>query len=1492
MAFIESNFPIPTIAQIPELAQPLAFGSNQVVAMFPVRLETRFFLVPTGGSELRVRVYPDKIHVDTHEPVLTEQEMIWGKHFWEQTWRAVGNDELKKVAWRQLAERFGANRAAWVARSLKPLNPDDIPDGPVAADDPLPNPISFPELVTKKESWTRAPLSKALPKRWWVLGYSSGRLVTHAVGNLIPENLPVGPDPAAPAAEIPDTELAIDAGMKWMVDFDEAEKKGMGIRLQMTSDQAEIGFDILLVLGIRSDVNLTDSTEELTRLLDAHHYTDGISFVSPGTPTNNTADAPSGFSSADPGEELSYQAERAARAFVPGDGSNADTLATALGLKNENAQAVSNLRNGAARDQVDARNMNRALWPATWGYFLETMMSGAPIFADDTAWARNHFVENVRASGPLPTIRLGKQPYGILPVTSLNLWKPKAGQEDQFTHDMRLKEFLKALREIWRQNLDQVPRIGRGVSPELDLTDILSMDGISSSYSIRHLMGEYYLRALWSYLVPGDQTHWWRKQRALTKVALDRVGLNWSPHLLGHTYSGWHQPLKGPMVQPEMLGEDAPLNPDYISLLLSETNLEKLRQETFTQFQPKGLLYSLLRHAMLLEYWTAAINLADPRLLASGNITQIFEPEMVGVTGATKRVWDILNAPAAGVTNEPLWSFLRNLESVPDNPSIAARVAPLREFRESLASLQGISARKLERLAAGTLDLCSHRLDAWITSFATKRLTEIRRTKPTGILLGGYGWVTNLKASPPAGLETPPPGTQGQLLKLPNNPGYTHTPSLGQAATVALLRNGHVTHSNTNTGDLLAIDLSSERVSLAKWLLDGVRQGQPLAALLGYRFERRLQQANLAQFISFFRDLAPIAARKLEQTDDQAGESVESIAANNVVDGLALQRKWHAIPPAAPNRLQTLFSPLTKKPDPQSLQQAQTLLAAELNLLDDAVDAVSDALIAESVHHAAQGNPLRTASTLDAVASGDAPPPELEVVRTPRSGSALTHRVMALFSGTANLDAEWGEPFAAYRADAEPYLNSWASRLLGIPSRVRCLVEQIDPSTAEVLETKELRLNELELAPLDFIYAAEGNRNAEPTEIELRILYAIRRRPDGFAKDAVIRINPNRGAGWRSSDLSYGEFTELLRAARRMITASRAIDGSELDLPELNQPPAIEITELQARADQAERQLKAVAADLDLRITAANLKKIEALRDAILRAAYFAVPGTVPNSPAGDTPADQERLMFQAVSVLSELTQRIEQLASLTTDFNDATATEIEKRDHHLARLRLIFGESFVILPQFTAANPDDLRMALADSTKAQGGDPLAVITWLDRVSRVRDGVARFNASLGYSDALETGERLNLKVAQLPYRNDARWVGLPIKPGQSLSPSRFSMVIQSMMPLDVKKPLAGLLIDEWVEVIPNSIETTGLVFQYDQPDSAPPQAILLAVPPDPNLQWNVWSLQQVLLETFDLARIRAVDPDSLDEVGHYLPAMHFAANSAGDTVSTDFMKLK
>ena len=56
--------------------------SDVPLALLPVRLETRFVRNNAANAmELLVRVYPDKIHIDSHEELLTAAEREWGKHF-------------------------------------------------------------------------------------------------------------------------------------------------------------------------------------------------------------------------------------------------------------------------------------------------------------------------------------------------------------------------------------------------------------------------------------------------------------------------------------------------------------------------------------------------------------------------------------------------------------------------------------------------------------------------------------------------------------------------------------------------------------------------------------------------------------------------------------------------------------------------------------------------------------------------------------------------------------------------------------------------------------------------------------------------------------------------------------------------------------------------------------------------------------------------------------------------------------------------------------------------------------------------------------------------------------------------------------------------------------------------------------------------------------------------------------------------------------------
>ena len=91
--------------------------------------------------------------------------------------------------------------------------------------------------------------------------------------------------------------------------------------------------------------------------------------------------------------------------------------------------------------------------------------------------------------------------------------------------------------------------------------------------------------------------------------------------------------------------------------------------------------------------------------------------------------------------------------------------------------------------------------------------------------------------------------------------------------------------------------------------------------------------------------------------------------------------------------------------------------------------------------------------------------------------------------------------------------------------------------------------------------------------------------------------------------------------------------------------------------------------------------------------------------------------------------------------------------------------------------------------------------------------------------------------------------------------------------------LTGLLIDEWTETVPSTRETTAVTFQFDPPDASAPQCVLLAVPPVPGVDWTSDTLRQVLEETLDLAKLRAVDAETLGEVAHYLPALYLAFNA-------------
>jgi hypothetical protein len=148
-------------------------------------------------------------------------------------------------------------------------------------------------------------------------------------------------------------------------------------------------------------------------------------------------------------------------------------------------------------------------------------------------------------------------------------------------------------------------------------------------------------------------------------------------------------------------------------------------------------------------------------------------------------------------------------------------------------------------------------------------------------------------------------------------------------------------------------------------------------------------------------------------------------------------------------------------------------------------------------------------------------------------------------------------------------------------------------------------------------------------------------------------------------------------------------------------------------------------------------------------------------------------------------------------------------------------------------------------------------------------------------------------VIQSPAAAYRTWVGLPFPDGKPPMVPIDSMVAEVVggAAADIGAAIAGLVVDEWTEVVPRRVErgdpgrpdadptivdvaTTGLAVHANGPGSRPGQAILLAMTPDGG-RWTTNRLLDVIDEALALARLRGVTLDKIPFVGRFLPALYF-----------------
>jgi len=1411
--------------------------------LLPVRLETRFETAPGAGrpSALRIRVYPDDLHVDSHEPELTEEEESWGNHFQRALASASGEPE-RRAAWRQLAGRFGPRRATWIAAALAP---------------------GAPAPGKRASTWTRAPLARLLPDRWLALAYSGASPVAVAFGKPIPPSLAAGPSPqpgAAPPA--PDGLPATDAGMRWMVDFEAAVDAGMALRLPVDERTAKSGIDRLLVVGVRGAASTAQGATELVAALAAHRFGRGLAVLPLDTPTNDTAEHRAG--GADPDVEAAYALALGPPALAgpvppPADRLDGHWLAWALGLP---ADTFARVEHAAGAEVRGARAALAAVASQCDSTLLRLAGAGkTPAAAPADACA----------SGPLPSIRVGPQVYGLLPAMA---------------H--------------------------------------------------RHASAQ----------APADDA-------GRARIAL--------------------------------LDDEA-------------------------------------------------------RCRAAA----------AGAFAAGARTDEILAQAGAG-TGYLLESF---------RPGADDTSTPL-GLAEALARLPALPPGIAAGRARDAIDAATHRPDVWLTALATQRLTALRQAQPTGLRVGGWGYVEDLRQTKALVPVPPVPGLPGPVATSPENRGYLQAPSLGHAAAAAVLRSGFVAQGGPAES---AIDLSSARARRARWLLDGVRQGQPLAALLGYRFERGLQESGLGAYLAPFRTLAALkredaigqaleavrlreadlaSAQELEATwggavaaekakaekEQQArasvdalegaaarvgpaqtavddaqgrldaarsalathagrrprstakrppdggleadtlddpdefspwfaenealagevgrrrrvlreaderlaaarsaadaagkdlprardaleraaaelggatkavaaaqkaaaakpvdgpggaqaaladaraalaaavtaswGEALESIAAAQVADGLELHRRWRAAHPPGggasdwsartiPFGHADLGFPAADAPEGRGIQ-------AQLGRLADDVDAVGDLLVAESVYQLARGNPQRAGAALDVLSPrGGAPPAELEVLQTPRSGAAVTHRLFTLLPADGPAPAAWPVGGDSVRSLAEPALEACAAALLPPAAQIACPVEYRADGSGELLGTATVKASELGLSALEFAAAAAGGvaAGAPADELGERVAEVARRRaaaPPG----ARVLLLPEDVAGLAPDEVPLAAAAELASSLHHLFASSRPADARDLDAGEV----AADLAELELRVAAIRSSTAALKAELVSALAAAlSAGAPEAageLRRQLWRASHWRLGARLPAREEPSAEATLAAWSAQASAAVKELEARLAR-ADRAGERSSGAETPLE-------RLRALLGGDALILPRVDRSAAAPWLASLEASDELQGGDPLAASAFVQRAAWVREGAGRLQRLLSYARALDRPDAL--LVGQLPWQAGDRWVALAPRPGEALLRGRVSTVVQRPLALGVGgSPVKALLIDSWTEVVPSEEETTAVAFHYDQPGAVAPQVALVAVAPPGAARWELDLLQATAVQAIELARARAAPADGRTEL--------------------------
>jgi len=1120
---------------------------------------------------------------------------------------------------------------------------------------------------------------------------------------------------------------------------------------------------------------------------------------------------------------------------APTTGSDAQRLAKALGLPPD---TFAGLGNSPSNSIEDARMLRKLLFPVTLSQSLSFWQPDVPEALKSELEA--YFAEWVSGRGQHPALRVDDQPYAFLPALPFSQIATRQPYPEGSLRRKLWNNFLWPLHRWYEQQLPKVKRIERGLDAQeaqLNLLAILQLHPTSVAYRQRFALQPWGIQREQITDIFGLPE---------TQIRADRAGES--------IQEQWNK-----AGLPEFIG----LN----QLLFAN----EARPILFENIQGEGLAEAVGE---------------DVLLGAPGGIIPPLPGEQRHYLEWLEEVgMDNPNAQPPG--EEPPYALLyhllhHRLRQLPPEETETAKAV-----RDILKKIKNWPAPYLRPMVQEHLDCCTYRLDAWIGSYAAQRLEDLRAAPEenskqpyrTGIQIGAWGYLEHLY--PQSGEE---------------EAEYIPAPSLQHATAAAVLRSSFQNDRSSEANDkLFAVDLSAERVKNALFLLEGVRNGQDLTALLGYRLERAMQSYRdeegnpaLAASIQKLRKRYRRKAIPLVQADQGSAPETEEDQSQAVIDALELlddeQKEWEAIVGS-------------------NLKNA---LQAIVDDLDKQLDSVRDLLAAESVYQLAGGQMDRAKAALDAMTDGQQlQRPEL--VDQPRSSLPLTFRMGVLLHDRP-LPVTGGAP-SSLRAVVSPKLNRWLFDRLpdmgDIKVRVRWAQNPVDGAAAD-FQYDTLPLRHLFIEPIDLAYMMHLRRaKPEASELQYRIERAVRQQHD-LPLDRRIEILEQDRTGFRSRDYTLFALEPLAAGLGKMLLETRCLhpkDFLQSNAAEREEAgkfwePSFLRRQLRTAALQMENHqgsFEGRLANLAVRLNRGDAMSrqqiawdLERLQEDLF---FYAALGWVEAVPTAVDRLDRfvlEDYYRRASSFLNNARKRNQQARSLWKEGSEAPLSELlssssgQSPEEEVALLEniaeLLFGKFYRLLPDFRLPKPADTDKALADEELQGSRQNFAVQRWIQTQAPLRPKMDLYYRADMLIDAFGgTKEREGYKLLQFPLRagKTGPWVGQAygdfLPHGDTMA---MTLEVQSDFDLG-HGTFSGLLIDEWQEEVPDPQANTGIALRYDQPDTEAPNAVLLALTLPGSAAWDWEALHTAVHDNLKLAKLRAIDPDILKEsfLDQVLPAV-------------------